>query len=143
MEFKLVRPLFGTCLARFAKSSPSDFISLENHDQPRVVTRFTSDHPEDRVKGSKLMSMFHCALTGTLFIYQGQEIGMCNVPRDWEEKEYIDIETIMNMEGERAHRRKTTGVKDPSMNDMLSSYRVTARDNGRTPMQVRAVRLWS
>lgn len=65
---------------------------------------------------------------------------MCNVRRDWPEEVYIDIETIRNMEGERVHRRRTTGVKDPDMSDMLSSYRVTSGDNGHTPMQVRIIR---
>ncbi|KAK4688709.1 hypothetical protein P7C73_g1403, partial [Tremellales sp. Uapishka_1] len=108
---------------------------LENHDQPRMITRVASDHPEDRVKSGKLVSMFHCSLTGTLFIYQGEEIGMSNVPRDWSEKEYKDIESIQNLQGERAHRRKVQGKEDVDVSDVLESMRLTARDNGRTPMQ--------
>jgi len=110
--------------------------SLENHDQPRIVSRVASDHPEDRAKSAKLLAMFHASLTGTLFVYQGQEMGLCNVPRNWGEEEYKDIETIQNLEGERAYRRKTTGVEDPDMTDVLKDIRDTARDNGRTPMQV-------
>lgn len=80
--------------------------------------------------------MFQCSLTGTLFVYQGQEMGLCNVPRNWGEEEYKDIETIQNLEGEREYRRKTTGEKDPDMSDVLKDIRQTARDNGRTPIQV-------
>nr|WVH01974.1 hydrolase [Naematelia aurantialba] len=108
---------------------------LENHDQPRTISRFCSDHPQDRAKSAKLLSMFQCSLGGTLFMYQGQEIGMCNVPRDWPEEEYLDVESIANLAGEREYRRKKTGEQNPDMSDMLKSLRQTARDNGRTPIQ--------
>ena len=110
-------------------------ISIENHDQARSVSRMTSDHPDDRAKSAKLLGMFHCSFGGTIFVYQGQEIGMCNVPRDWGEEEYKDIETIEHIQGERAYRRAATG-KEPDMSDVLRSMRQTARDNARTPMQV-------
>lgn len=80
--------------------------------------------------------MFHCALGGTIFIYQGQEIGISNVPREWGEEEYKDIETIQHLQGERDHRRKMTSDKDPDISDVLKGMRETARDNSRTPMQV-------
>ena len=125
MEQQLVSSLHKTLLMS----------SIENHDQARTVSRMTSDHPDDRAKSAKLLAMFQCSLGGTIFIYQGQEIGMCNVPRDWGEEEYKDIETIKFIEGERAHRRAATG-KEPDMSDVLRSIRQTARDNARTPMQV-------
>jgi glycosidase len=100
-----------------------------------------SDHPSERAKGAKLTSMFHTSLTGTLFIYQGEEIGLCNVPRDWAEEEYKDIETIQAMDGERDFRWKQNGkkgeAKDVDVSDILQEMRWTARDNGRTPMQVK------
>jgi oligo-1,6-glucosidase len=35
------------------------------------------------------------ALSGTLFVYQGEEISIRNAPREWDiETEYKDIETI-------------------------------------------------
>ncbi|ORX36066.1 putative hydrolase [Kockovaella imperatae] len=108
---------------------------LENHDQPRTISRIASDHPEDRAKSAKLLSMFHCSLGGTIFIYQGQEWGLCNVPRSWGEEEYKDIETIQEIEGERQHRKKATGEANPDVSDVLKYMRQTARDNGRTPMQ--------
>ena len=96
-----------------------------------------SDHPADRAKSAKLLSMFHCALGGTIFIYQGQEIGTCNVPREWSEEEYKDVETIQHIQGERDHRRKMTSGKNPDVSDLLKGMRETARDNARTPIQVR------
>jgi alpha-glucosidase len=100
----------------------------------------TSDHPSERAKGAKLTAMFHTSLTGTIFIYQGQEIGLCNVPRDWTEEEYKDIETIQALDGEREFRWKQNGKKgspkDVDVSDVMRDMRWTARDNGRTPMQV-------
>ncbi len=61
---------------------------------------------------------------------------MCNVPREWGEEEYKDIEAIQFLEGEREYRRRQTGEKNPDVSDCLASLRRTARDNGRTPMQV-------
>ncbi|KAL7424802.1 hypothetical protein Q5752_000486 [Cryptotrichosporon argae] len=108
---------------------------LENHDQPRTITRLASDHPADRARSAKLLAMFHSSLGGTQFVYQGQEIGLCNVPRNWPEDEYKDVATIQYLEGERVYRRQTTGEADPDMSDCLRGIRRTARDNGRTPMQ--------
>lgn len=65
---------------------------------------------------------------------------MCNVPRDWPESEYIDIETIQEIEGERQHRWEQNGrkgkVEDVDASDVVKAMRWVARDNGRTPMQV-------
>jgi glycosidase len=99
-----------------------------------VVSRIASDHPSDRAHCAKLLAMFHCSLTGTIFVYQGQEIGLCNVPRNWGEEEYKDIETIQHLQGEREYRRRQGKPEDEE--GLLREMRETARDNGRTPMQV-------
>ena len=65
----------------------------ENHDQARSVSRFASDAPEHRVNAAKLLCIWLACQSGTLFIYQGQELGMRNVPAEWPIEEYKDIET--------------------------------------------------
>ncbi|MBM7562984.1 glycosidase [Fusibacter tunisiensis] len=50
---------------------------LENHDQPRSVSRFADDHKYWHY-ASKMLAMLLMTLKGTPFIYQGQEIGMTN-----------------------------------------------------------------
>jgi oligo-1,6-glucosidase len=67
---------------------------VENHDQPRSVSRYTDDSDEWREYGAKLLCLMQTTLAGTLYVYQGEEIGMRNVPTSWEEKEYKDIESI-------------------------------------------------
>ena len=67
---------------------------LENHDQSRTVSRWGSDLPEFRSACSKMFATFQLLQSGTPFIYQGQEIGMINIPVEREVSEYKDIETI-------------------------------------------------
>jgi glycosidase len=66
----------------------------ENHDQPRSVTRFCDDSDEHRVTGTKLLSIMQTSLPGTLYVYQGEELGMRNVPKSWDPAEYKDIESV-------------------------------------------------
>lgn len=67
---------------------------LENHDQPRSISRFASDLPEHRVLSAKMLATFLGFQSGTVFVYQGQELGMPNVPWDWTIEKYRDIETL-------------------------------------------------
>jgi oligo-1,6-glucosidase len=66
----------------------------ENHDQPRSVSRWCDDSDEHRVAGSKLLCLMQITLTGTLYVYQGEELGMRNIPVKWGPEEYKDIESI-------------------------------------------------
>lgn len=67
---------------------------LENHDQPRSVSRFVHDDPQNRAASAKLIAIFLGFQSGTPFIYQGQEIGMTNVPVDWGMEEYKDVDCL-------------------------------------------------
>ncbi len=63
---------------------------LNNHDQPRMVSRFGDDGAY-RVPSAKLLGTFLHLLQGTPYIYQGEEIGMTNVGFDTI-ADYNDIE---------------------------------------------------
>jgi glycosidase len=71
---------------------------LENHDQPRAISRFAFDDPEHRVSSGKTIAIFLGFQSGTPFIYQGQEIGMTNVPKDWDLEEYKDLDCLRHWE---------------------------------------------
>jgi glycosidase len=75
------------------KHSGWNAIFSENHDQPRAVSRWASDLPAHRTFAAKLLATWLSCLGGTLYIYQGQELGMRNVPQEWPIEEYKDIET--------------------------------------------------
>lgn len=66
---------------------------LENHDQARSVSRFVSAEPEHRLVAAKMLATFVVLQSGTLYVYQGQELGMANIPKHWDIEEYKDIET--------------------------------------------------
>jgi len=65
----------------------------ENHDQPRSVSRFCDDSDEYHEFGSKLLCLLETTLCGTIYIYQGEELGMRNVPTSWSVDEYKDVES--------------------------------------------------
>lgn len=98
---------------------------LNNHDQPRLVSRF-GDDGEYRVESAKMLATLLHTLQGTPFIYQGEEIGMTNV-RFKTIAEYRDIETIN-------HYYESLPRGEDPQRVMQSIYR-KGRDNARTPMQ--------
>jgi hypothetical protein len=50
----------------------------------------------------------HTTLSGTLYVYQGEELGQRNMPPSFEPSEYKDIETINYWEKVSYHITKTT-----------------------------------
>ncbi len=103
----------------------------ENHDQGRSVSRFGSDAPEYRILSAKMLSMMMCALTGTLFIYQGQEIGTVNMPPDWPIEELKDIEALNFYRSMAASSNNNAETLDY----IKRSIQILGRDNARLPMQ--------
>ncbi|OJJ60351.1 hypothetical protein ASPSYDRAFT_42074 [Aspergillus sydowii CBS 593.65] len=100
-------------------------IYLENHDLPRSITRFANDKPEYRVQGGKALSVLLSTLSGTLFLYQGQEIGMINVPDTWKLSDFRDRAGIDNYNNATQH-----GF---SPSEALATLHLLGRDNARTP----------
>ncbi|ANU24229.1 glycoside hydrolase family 13 protein [Planococcus donghaensis] len=96
-----------------------------NHDQPRIVSRFGDDQ-QWRVESAKMLATCLHFMQGTPYIYQGEELGMTNVRFDTIE-EYKDIETINMYQEKRA-----AGI---SHDDIMTKIHVKGRDNARTPMQ--------
>jgi glycosidase len=54
--------------------------------------------PVHRALSSKMLSTFLCFQSGTVFVYQGQELGMKNMPEEWEMTEHRDLETLNHWE---------------------------------------------
>lgn len=104
---------------------------MENHDQGRKISRFASDSPEYRVVSSKMLATHLALQSGTVFIYQGQELAQINVPHDWPIEKYKDIECLNHWE---SIMRDHPDDKDLQART-LKQYRLTARDNARTPVQ--------
>lgn len=67
---------------------------IENHDQPRSVTRWCTEKEEFRVTAAKMLATFLLCQSGTPYIYQGQELGMSNIEKERTVDEYRDLETL-------------------------------------------------
>ncbi|OBT97898.1 hypothetical protein VE01_03973 [Pseudogymnoascus verrucosus] len=105
---------------------------LENHDQARSISRFGSDKtPEGREKSGKMLSMLVASLSGTLFVYQGQEIGMTNVPESWPIEEYKDVDSNNYYNFVKAK----TNADPAALARTKAAIQHLARDHARTPIQ--------
>lgn len=98
---------------------------IENHDEPRGVSRFLPEYARN-ADGAKMLGTVSLLLRGIPFIYQGQEIGMQNVSFGRIE-DYDDISTI-----DQYHIAREAGL---SHEEALSVCEKMSRDNARTPVQ--------
>ena len=99
---------------------------LENHDQPRSISRY-GDDKENRVVSGKMLATLLLTLRGTPFIYQGQEIGMTNG----------DFENLDQMKDVESHNVFALATKTLHFPKKVAWKMIlkTSRDNARTPMQ--------
>ncbi|KAF2111764.1 alpha-glucosidase-like protein maltase [Lophiotrema nucula] len=105
----------------------------ENHDNGRSIDRFGNGAPEWREKSAKMLALWLAALAGTLFLYQGQEIGMLNAPEEWGIEEYKDVES-MNHHRE-AVQLSESGVDSTRKERVVKGLQLMARDHARLPFQ--------
>jgi len=96
-----------------------------NHDQPRAVSRF-GDDGEHREASAKLLGTMLHLHRGTPYVYQGEELGMTNVPfgsiADFRDIESVNYHAIALERGSDAEA-------------VLGGLRYMSRDNARSPMQ--------
>ena len=97
---------------------------FNNHDLPRIVSRWGNDG-EYRVESAKMLGTMLHGMQGTPYIYQGEELGMTNIRLSIEE--HVDLETLNTYE-----ERVGMGY-DPEA--VMASIHARSRDNARTPMQ--------
>jgi trehalose-6-phosphate hydrolase len=98
---------------------------LNNHDQPRAVSRYGNDTHYWK-ESAKMLATAIQLLQGTPYIYQGEEIGMTNAYFT-DIKEYRDIESLNYFE-----ILKQKGVPEK---EVYRTLQERSRDNARTPMQ--------
>ena len=102
-------------------------VYYENHDQPRSIPRFAPSGAL-RQRSAKSLALSLLFQRGTPFIYQGQELGMTNVP--FQEKDYRDIQAVNQIKAARS--RLFAKIEMPFLLRYLGRY---SRDHARTPMQ--------
>jgi oligo-1,6-glucosidase len=69
-------------------------VYIQNHDNAWSVSRFGNASVQWRAPSAKLLCLLEICQGGTLFVYQGEELGMINSPREWGMEEYKDQATI-------------------------------------------------
>ena len=99
---------------------------FENHDQPRVISRWGND-TEYREECAKAYATVLHGMQGTPYIYQGEEIGMTNVAFELEEYEDIEVRN--------AFQELVVNGKSITREEFQKAVWNKSRDNGRTPMQ--------
>lgn len=115
---------FSKILTKWQQSIPWNTVYLENHDQPRSVSRYGSSHYHK--ESAKMLATLLLTLKGSPFIYQGQEIGMTNV-------DYKSIDDFKDVE--------TKNIWALSKKLLFPRFyrwhmiKTVSRDNARSPMQ--------
>lgn len=97
-----------------------------NHDLPRAISRFGDDRPAFRELSGKMLAIYLHFMSGTPYIYQGEEIGMINTP-------ITDINQADDIETRRMYvERIENGF---TKEELITSINAKGRDNARRPMQ--------
>ena len=100
----------------------------ENHDQPRSVSRFGNDSSQYRERSAKMLATCLHMMQGTPYVYQGQELGMTNVP-------FHSVEDFRDLDSINAYHELVEDQKVFSKEEMMRYLRYKSRDKARTPFQ--------
>ena len=116
---------FGETIAKWQNALEWNANYLENHDQPRSVSRF-GDDGEYWEKSAKMLCTMLLSLRGTPYIFQGQEIGMTNF-------DFTSLDEVEDVESHNVYRMaKRLGFPKGYRWKMILR---SSRDNARTPVQ--------
>jgi len=100
---------------------------LGNHDQPRIVSRFGNDDKYRR-ESAQTLATLQLTISGTPFIYQGEEIGMTNYP-------FSSLEELRDVQSINQFNEMKSRGEVEDFNEVRDYVRFWSRDNARTPMQ--------
>lgn len=97
-----------------------------NHDQPRTVSRYGCDSAKYRVVSAKMLGTVLHMMSGTPYIYQGEEIGMTN-------KHFDSIDEFNDLMAKFHYQKmRDRGVSDADALAFLNDF---SRDHARVPVQ--------
>ncbi|MFB4212653.1 alpha,alpha-phosphotrehalase [Shouchella sp. JSM 1781072] len=124
-DFEELKRLWTEWQIGMNQNSGWNALFLNNHDQPRAISRFADDGVY-REKSAKMLATTLHGLQGTPYVYQGEEIGMPNPV--WNDiSELKDIESLNMFEIMQQNGK--------SKEEALKIIQERSRDNGRVPMQ--------
>ena len=97
---------------------------IENHDHPRIVSRYGSE--AFREKSACMLAVSYLFQKGTPFVYQGQEIGMVNT-------HFESIGDVPDVSAKNQWRNHIAKGETPEK--VMALINRAARDHARTPVQ--------
>ncbi|WP_083813685.1 glycoside hydrolase family 13 protein [Gluconobacter morbifer] len=100
---------------------------LENHDNPRSVSWFGDDRPEMVAASARALATLMLLRRGTPFVYQGEEIGMTDIP-------FTGVQDFEDVHARTVWHNTVEAGKVPA-EEVLPQLGRISRDNARTPMQ--------
>lgn len=125
-DFEAMKQLFSEWQTGMQAGGGWNALFLNNHDQPRALSRFADDG-DYRAESAKMLATTIHGMQGTPYVYQGEEIGMPNPV--WNDvSEFRDIEST-NM------YRLLQEERGKSAEEAFEIVKERSRDNSRTPMQ--------
>ncbi|MDO4622585.1 MAG: alpha,alpha-phosphotrehalase [Eubacteriales bacterium] len=124
-DYRQLKELFESWQVGMQEGNGWNAVFWDNHDQPRIVSRFGDDAKYWKESAKMLATVIHM-MRGTPYVYQGDEIGMTNAGFT-DIHEYVDVESLNYYEIMR-----NNGM---SSEEALQVLGERSRDNGRTPMQ--------
>lgn len=124
-DFEELKRIFSTWQKGIIDGDGWNAVFWCNHDQPRINSRL-GDVDNYHNESSKMLATAIHMMSGTPYIYQGEEFGMIN-PEFENINEYRDIESINYY-----NILKNEGIKESEILNILKSK---SRDNSRTPLQ--------
>jgi oligo-1,6-glucosidase len=98
----------------------------DNHDQPRVVSRYGDDGAWRYESATMLATILHLH-RGTPYVYQGEELGMTNA-------HFTSFDCYRDVESLR-HVTQSRELGHLSDDQILAGLAAMSRDNARTPVQ--------
>lgn len=99
-----------------------------SHDQCRSINRYATPNPDYYLQAAKLLCLLQTTLSGTQFLYQGQEIGMLDMPLHWGYESFRDPAARRHMEDQ--FREGPEAYEKARIGNLKFG-----RDNSRTPVQ--------
>ncbi|WP_038596901.1 alpha,alpha-phosphotrehalase [Paenibacillus sabinae] len=124
-DFEQLKALLSDWQVGMQQGGGWNALFLNNHDQPRALSRFADDG-KYRTESAKMLATTLHGLQGTPYVFQGEEIGMPN-------PHWNDISELRDIESRNMYVILQELGKTPE--EALNIIRERSRDNSRTPMQ--------
>lgn len=99
----------------------------QNHDQPRIISRFCQDENYREIAAKMIATCLHMQ-QGTPYIYQGEELGMTNTV-------FHSLDDCRDIEVLNRYHEEVEKHKSLSYEALMEDVNQFSRDHSRTPMQ--------